>query len=137
MDLKTYLDTHDGKALAKKVGKSPVYLRHIALGYRQAGETLALDIERETGELVTVAELRPDLAEKLAMTGYSKGAAPAPSSPGREPGFPEPVHDDPRAGERRQAERRVRGEQRRRDRRACDRRDEGHPPVVPAVPLDQ
>ena len=129
MDLKTYLDTHDGKALAAKVGANPVYLRHIALGYRNAGEKLSIAIERETGGLVTVAELRPDLAAELASAGYRRGRAEtesdaeAPVEAVVDHNFPEPVHDDRRADERRHGDRRQRGEQRQADRRHTDRRD--------------
>ena len=38
----------------------------------------ALAIERETHGVVTVAELRPDLAAQLARCGYARSTDPAP-----------------------------------------------------------
>ena len=75
MDLKSYLDGGFRGDLASAVGVNPVYLRHVALGYRTAGPELALAIERETGGLVTVAELRPELADALRRAGYARERA--------------------------------------------------------------
>ena len=75
MDLKSYLDAGHRPDLAKLVGVNPVYLRHIALGYRTAGPELALAIERETGGMVTVAELRPELADALKRAWYAREEA--------------------------------------------------------------
>lgn len=52
-----------------------MYLRHIALGYRTAGPELAIAIERETDGVVTVAELRPELADALKRAGYVREEA--------------------------------------------------------------
>ena len=72
MDLKTYLDQPqiNRRDFARRVGINPVYLSHIALGYRNSGECVALAIERESGGMVAVVDLRPDLAAALERGGY-------------------------------------------------------------------
>lgn len=60
------------QALAAACGTTPLYLRNIAYGFRQANESLALAIERETRGTVTVLELRPDLAAALEAAGYRR-----------------------------------------------------------------
>lgn len=64
MDLKTYLQTmslRDREAFAKRVGTSAKHLTNVSYGYRPCGESLAIEIERETGRAVTCETLRPDV----------------------------------------------------------------------------
>lgn len=91
MDLKTYLAQRRGLAgeLAGKVGCTAVFLRNVAAGHRAVSETLALAIERVTQGEVSVADLRPELAEALRRGGYSRVDLCA--------GPPNPVHDQQEA----------------------------------------
>lgn len=64
MDLKTYMHQLDGtgqETFAKNVSTTVGHLRNIYLGLRQAGESLAISIDRETSGAVTCEELRPDV----------------------------------------------------------------------------
>ena len=75
MDLRTYYQSQtaeEREAFAVAIGTSPFYYRNVAYEFRNANDTLALAIERETCGKVTVAELRPKLAEALAASGYRK-----------------------------------------------------------------
>lgn len=133
MDLKTYLLSRavpDREAFAKACGTTYGHLRNVAYGSKPCAESLALNVERESGGVVTLHELLPPFAETLASAGYRRGSVvanqEAPEPAGVEPGYPQPVHDDRRAVERRDGDRRVRGEQRKADRRAIDRRDGGN-----------
>lgn len=73
MDLKTYLKQQGkplGQSLGQAIGTSHLYIRQIANGHRQAGEMLALQIEKATCGAVSVEDLRPDFAELLRQAGY-------------------------------------------------------------------
>jgi DNA-binding transcriptional regulator YdaS (Cro superfamily) len=49
-------------AFAKSCGsRSVLYLFHVARGHKRAGESMAINIERESGGKVTCEELRPDV----------------------------------------------------------------------------
>jgi len=75
MDLKTYLQSLSGpdrEIFASKCKTSVGHLRNIAYGYRPCGESLAIDIERESGGKVRCEELRPDVD-----WAYLRGTAPA------------------------------------------------------------
>jgi DNA-binding transcriptional regulator YdaS (Cro superfamily) len=64
MDLKTYmhqLESAELEDFAKAVSSSVGHLRNIAGGLRQAGEALAISIERESQGTVTCEEMRPDV----------------------------------------------------------------------------
>ena len=65
MDLKTYLrtipDDQGRMAFAQRCGTSLKYLRMVAYKAKTVGESLAVNIERETGGAVTVETLRPDV----------------------------------------------------------------------------
>lgn len=78
MDLKIYylaLDANARESLARRCNTSVGHLRNVAYG-KTCGETLAMNIERETLGAVTCEELRPDLAEQWAyLRGTKKEAA--------------------------------------------------------------
>lgn len=65
MELKDYLaslTSEDAKqSFADRCGTTPGQLRQVAYGARRAGESLAINIERESGKAVTCEELRPDV----------------------------------------------------------------------------
>lgn len=46
---------------AARVGSKSGHLRNISYGYRPCGESLAIEIERESRRKVTCEELRPDV----------------------------------------------------------------------------
>ncbi len=46
---------------AEKCGTTIGQLRHVARGYRRAGESLAINIERESGGAIRCEEMRPDV----------------------------------------------------------------------------
>jgi DNA-binding transcriptional regulator YdaS (Cro superfamily) len=54
-------------ALANSLDTSPEYLRHVFLYDKQAGPVMVRGIERETGGVITAAELRPDLFGPLDL----------------------------------------------------------------------
>lgn len=58
--------------LAERCKVSPGHLKLVAYGYRLAGESLAIDIERETGRAVLCEQLRPDVD-----WNYIRGTKPA------------------------------------------------------------
>lgn len=66
MDLKTYLRSLAGdperSAFAERCGTTLKYLRMVAYKAKTIGESLALNIERESGGAVRVETLRPDVA---------------------------------------------------------------------------
>lgn len=73
MELKTFLKSkgrHYRRALSDCLGISNFYLGQVALGRRRPSETLAIAIEHATGGEVTLADLRPDMAEQLSKAGY-------------------------------------------------------------------
>lgn len=78
MDLKIYylaLNANARESLARRCNTSVGHLRNVAYG-KTCGETLAIDIERETLGAVTCEELRPDLAAQWAyLRGTKKEAA--------------------------------------------------------------
>lgn len=53
----------DFQRIADEAMTKPVWLYHIAKGYRRASPEMALRIERATSGAVTRADLRPDLFE--------------------------------------------------------------------------
>jgi DNA-binding transcriptional regulator YdaS (Cro superfamily) len=64
MDFRTYYKTLKGPArdeFARRTGTTKNNLNMIAYGGRQVGEALAIVIERESAQAVTVEELRPDV----------------------------------------------------------------------------
>jgi len=64
MDLTEYLKSLTPKArnsFADRCGTTVGQLRQVAGGYRRAGESLAINIERESGRQVTCEDLRPDV----------------------------------------------------------------------------
>lgn len=67
MKLLEYLESLGGKSeiedFAKSCGTSYMYLMHIARGTqdKKAGESLAINIERESEGVVRCEELRPDV----------------------------------------------------------------------------
>lgn len=46
---------------AKKCGTTIGQLRHVARGHRRAGESLAINVERESGGVIKCEDLRPDV----------------------------------------------------------------------------
>lgn len=65
MNLNSYAAKHlgDSKAqadFARRVGISPGYFKHILKGRRKASDTLAINIERETGGVVRCEEMCPE-----------------------------------------------------------------------------
>jgi len=62
MDLKTYIATERGRAvaLAGRLGVSPSYLSQMANGKSPISPERCVDIWRETGGVVTREALRPD-----------------------------------------------------------------------------
>jgi DNA-binding transcriptional regulator YdaS (Cro superfamily) len=58
------LRTHERPFFATRVGASVSTLNQLAFGDRVISDNLALAIERETGGLVTVAELRPSFSDQ-------------------------------------------------------------------------
>jgi DNA-binding transcriptional regulator YdaS (Cro superfamily) len=46
---------------AERCGTTGGHLRNVSYGYKQAAESLAINIERESNGAVTVEELRPDV----------------------------------------------------------------------------
>lgn len=64
MKLKTYLATlslKDRDALAVRCDTTAAHLRNVSYGYRLCGESLAINLERESEGEVTCEELRPDV----------------------------------------------------------------------------
>lgn len=66
------LSTAERPLFAVRVGASVSTLNQLAFGDRVVSGALAVAIERETGGLVTVSELRPAFAESLRRAGYVK-----------------------------------------------------------------
>lgn len=64
MELKTYI-THlpadRREEFAKRCGTSWAYVTQIASGFRKPGAQIAVAIERETGGIVRVEELAPEI----------------------------------------------------------------------------
>ena len=79
MDLRTYLRTlppDDARAFAARCGTTRGSLRNIEYGFRPCATDLAVNIERESGRLVTRQELRPDWADHWPeLVATAKAAA--------------------------------------------------------------
>ena len=64
MELKTYITSMsiaEREAFATKCDTTYAFLRNVAYGQRRAGESLCINIERESAGSVTCEELRPDV----------------------------------------------------------------------------
>lgn len=64
MGLLEYIGSLDGEAraaFAERCETTFPFLRNVAYGSRRAGESLCINIERESGGQVTCEELRPDV----------------------------------------------------------------------------
>jgi len=75
MDLKAYLAELPQKhrdQFASRCKTSLGHLKNIAYGYKSCGESLAIDIERESGAKVRCEELRPDVDWKYLRGSASK-----------------------------------------------------------------
>ncbi|SMF93962.1 hypothetical protein SAMN02949497_1258 [Methylomagnum ishizawai] len=75
MDLKTYLRSlsqQQKEDFATRCSCTLQHIKFVAYRAKQASETLAMAIERQSGGAVTVEELRPDLIEHWA---YIRGTA--------------------------------------------------------------
>ena len=78
MNLKSYLRTLKKERKAEFAGRCGCTLQHlkfVGYGAKTCSDGLALAVERESGGLVTVAELRPEFARALAVSGYTRQAA--------------------------------------------------------------
>lgn len=78
MELKPYLlqmPMPERVAFARRCGTTYGHLRNVAYAEKTCAETLALNIERESGGAVPLSFLRPDLDATLAASGYVKAAA--------------------------------------------------------------
>lgn len=79
MKLQTYvrsLPKSEREAFALRCNTSVAMLTQIGYGYKKCSETLALALERESGGLVAVADVRPAFAGDLARSGYVRIACP-------------------------------------------------------------
>ncbi|MFT4171775.1 MAG: YdaS family helix-turn-helix protein [Rhodocyclaceae bacterium] len=64
MDLKTYfvkLSLQERKAFAVRCRTTVGHLRNVAYGFKPAGESLAINIDRESKGAVRVETMRPDV----------------------------------------------------------------------------
>lgn len=64
MELKTYITSmsiSEREAFSTKCDTTYAFLRNVAYGQRRAGESLCINIERESAGSVTCEELRPDV----------------------------------------------------------------------------
>ncbi|WP_090541094.1 YdaS family helix-turn-helix protein [Nitrosomonas sp. Nm132] len=64
MKLKDYIKTiplEERDVFSAKCGTSFAHIRNIAYGYKKSGESLCINIERESGGTVKCEELRPDV----------------------------------------------------------------------------
>lgn len=64
MTLKEFLQSmslRQRDRFAERCGTTGGHLRNVSYGYKQAAESLAINIERESNGAVTVEELRPDV----------------------------------------------------------------------------
>ena len=76
MNLKTFLKTlpiKEREPFAQRCGCTLQHLKFVAYGAKQPSEVLALNVERESGGAVPVAELKPEFADLLAESGYRAG----------------------------------------------------------------
>lgn len=77
MSLKEYikpLSRKDREKFAKRCETSIGMLSQVAYGHRRAGESLAINIERETNGVVRCEELRPDVD-----WNYLRNTSPSPN----------------------------------------------------------
>lgn len=77
MDLKTYLydlQPEKRESFAKDCGTSLRHLQNVAYGYKPAGESLCINIERESEGAVLCETLRPDV-DWAFLRGTKKKAA--------------------------------------------------------------
>lgn len=78
MELKTYLETMtlaQRDAFAARCDTTAGHLRNISYGYKPCGESLAINIERESERGVTCEELRPDVDWAVIRGTNAKRAA--------------------------------------------------------------
>lgn len=64
MDLKSYLEslsTEEREKFAERCGTTAGHLRNVSYGYRNCAESLAINVERESGRKVRCETLRPDV----------------------------------------------------------------------------
>lgn len=61
LDLLNSKSVEDQSKFAAACGTTVGYLRLIAYGNRRCGESLAINIDRESGGAVSIEELRPDV----------------------------------------------------------------------------
>jgi len=74
MDLKTFLKSlpaDDREPFAARCDTSFAHLRNVAYGLKTAGESLCINIERETSGAVRCEDLRPDV-DWAYLRGTSK-----------------------------------------------------------------
>jgi len=76
---------NERERFAAQCGTSYGHIRNVAYG-KTCAEELAIAIEKESGGIVTIAELHAEFAELLASAGYVKQAAPPTES--------EPTHKE-------------------------------------------
>jgi len=85
--LKAVLRTIKGEeakvAFAKRCGTTLNHLRAIAYGAKPCGESLAINIERESGGAVKVESLRPDVDWAVVRKGTPPPDADSESDQGR------------------------------------------------------
>ncbi|MFC4620812.1 transcriptional regulator [Comamonas nitrativorans] len=64
MELKNFIKTltaEEREGFASRCGTTYAFLRNVVYGHRRAGESLCINIERESAGSVTCEELRPDV----------------------------------------------------------------------------
>lgn len=64
MDLKSFLEslsTDEREQFAERCGTTAGHLRNVSYGYRSCAESLAINVERESGRQVRCETLRPDV----------------------------------------------------------------------------
>lgn len=76
MEFREYLNSLNKKNelnnFASRCGTTPGQLKQIAYGGRRAGESLAINIERESGKLFTCEYFRPDVDWAYLRNSESK-----------------------------------------------------------------
>ncbi|GAA0492409.1 hypothetical protein [Pigmentiphaga daeguensis] len=60
-DFLNSMPVHEQEDFAARCGKSLGYLRLVAYGHRRCRESLAINIDRESGSTVRLQDLRPDV----------------------------------------------------------------------------
>jgi DNA-binding transcriptional regulator YdaS (Cro superfamily) len=64
MDLKSFLETLtmvERDEFATRCGSTAAHIKNVSYGYRSCAESLAINIERESGRKVRCESLRPDV----------------------------------------------------------------------------